>query len=85
MQTLTENEVKAYEQRIAELEAELHGTVTTKYHDEIVNEAVLRLLESRAENQRLREALQSIANNTCCEPCQEAKLVAKAALLEVGK
>lgn len=28
-------------------------------------------------------ALESIAANTCCEPCQEAKLVAQAALQEV--
>ena len=32
------------------------------------------------EIERLRAALESIANNTCCDPCQEAKLVAKAAL-----
>jgi hypothetical protein len=29
---------------------------------------------------RLREALRSIANNTCCGSCREAALVAKAAL-----
>ena len=28
----------------------------------------------------LREALESIAKNTCCERCQEAALVARAAL-----
>lgn len=33
-----------------------------------------------AEVARYREALESIAANTCCEPCQEAKLVAKSAL-----
>ena len=32
------------------------------------------------EIERLREALQSIAANTCCDKCQEAALVAKAAL-----
>lgn len=31
---------------------------------------------------RLREALTSIARNTCCEKCQEAALVARAALGE---
>ena len=35
-----------------------------------------------AEIERLRDVLESIAANTCCEPCQEAKLVAKAALKE---
>ncbi len=33
-----------------------------------------------AENERLRAALRSIANNTCCGPCQEAAVVARAAL-----
>jgi|GEM_PF-5906649 len=34
------------------------------------------------ENARLREALGSIARNTCCDPCREAALVARAALSE---
>lgn len=33
-----------------------------------------------AEVRRLREALTSIANNSCCPPCREAGLVAKRAL-----
>ena len=37
---------------------------------------------TRAENERLREALKSIAANACCDRCQEAALVAKAALKE---
>ena len=32
------------------------------------------------ENSRLRAALESIAENTCCDRCQEAVLVARAAL-----
>ena len=35
-----------------------------------------------AEIKRLREALQSISNNTCCDNCKEAALVARAALRE---
>jgi len=35
-----------------------------------------------AEIKRLREVLQSISNNTCCDNCQEAALVARAALKE---
>jgi hypothetical protein len=31
---------------------------------------------------RLQEALRSIASNTCCDRCQEAALVARAALKE---
>ena len=37
---------------------------------------------TRAEVERLREALKSIAANACCDRCQEAALVAKAALKE---
>lgn len=44
---------------------------------EIMNEERCDALE---ENERLREALQSISNNTCCGACQEAALVARAAL-----
>lgn len=33
-----------------------------------------------AEVERLCSRLQSIANNSCCGPCQEAKLVAREAL-----
>jgi hypothetical protein len=35
--------------------------------------------------QRLREALESIAANACCDRCQEAALVAKAALRREDK
>jgi hypothetical protein len=38
--------------------------------------------DSVAEVERLRAALKSIARNTCCDRCQEAALVAKAALAE---
>ena len=44
-----------------------------------------RIAELEAENQRLRDALRSIAANTCCDRCQEAALVAKAALLGGGE
>lgn len=33
-----------------------------------------------AEVKRLRKVLESIANNCCCEQCQEAGLVARKAL-----
>jgi hypothetical protein len=36
----------------------------------------------KTENERLRHVLQSISNNTCCDNCQEAALVARAALKE---
>ena len=36
----------------------------------------------KEENARLREALESISKNACCESCQEAKKVAINALKE---
>lgn len=37
---------------------------------------------AKAEVARLREALRSIADNSCCGACREAALVARAALQE---
>ena len=37
-----------------------------------------------ARVQRMEGALRSIAANTCCDRCQEAALVARAALAEPG-
>jgi hypothetical protein len=42
--------------------------------------AVDEINKLKKENARLREALESISKNTCCEPCQEAKIVANKAL-----
>jgi len=38
--------------------------------------------EAADEIIKLRQVLQSISNNTCCDNCQEAALVARAALKE---
>lgn len=38
--------------------------------------------EAADEIEQLRHVLQSISNNTCCDSCQEAALVARAALKE---
>ena len=52
----------------------------------VVTKALGRYLEMvltavyEDEVQPLRKALESIAANTCCDKCQEAALVAKAAL-----
>ena len=44
-------------------------------------ECALREIERlRAERDALKAALQSIANNTCCDRCNEAAIVAKAAI-----
>lgn len=37
------------------------------------------------ENKTMREALESISKNSCCEPCQEAKLVAREALAKLNE
>lgn len=39
-----------------------------------------REIELREENARLREALESISKNSCCDQCQQAKFVALRAL-----
>jgi hypothetical protein len=44
------------------------------------NRLVDALADSRAENARLREALESIEKNGCCDLCQEAAKVARAVL-----
>lgn len=48
------------------------GQVYLDLYDEVT--------QLRAERDRLRAALESIAKNTCCEGCQEAALVARQAL-----
>ena len=47
-----------------------------------VTELEGRCADLEAEIARLREALQSIAANSCCDKCQEAALVARQALQE---
>ena len=42
----------------------------------------VKLKEAADEIEKLRAALRSIAANTCCDRCQEAALVARAALGE---
>ncbi len=47
---------------------------------ECLKERVVSADDYVAEVERLRAALESIAANTCCDKCQEAALVARAAL-----
>jgi hypothetical protein len=42
-------------------------------------------LDGQKSREGLRKALVSISRNTCCEPCQEAKLVALHALKDDGQ
>jgi hypothetical protein len=44
--------------------------------------SITAIRELLADNERLRKALQSIADNGCCDRCQEAALVARAALAQ---
>jgi hypothetical protein len=47
-------------------------------------EKKMALEDAQDEIEKLRAALRSIAANTCCNRCQEAALVARAALGEKG-
>lgn len=47
------------------------------------NEARRLLSASVAREKALREALECIERNTCCQSCQEAALVARMALAQV--
>lgn len=47
-----------------------------------VPQLIAALEAAEAEVARLREALRSIADNSCCGACREAALVARAALQE---
>ena len=49
------------------------------------NPFIFELQSLRDENKRLREALESISKNSCCETCQQAKLVALEALRGSGE
>ena len=59
---------------------QLRGQV--EFERECRNGAYADLEKQDAEIKRLRDVLQSISNNTCCDNCQEAALVARAALKE---
>jgi bacterioferritin-associated ferredoxin len=64
----------AIQERVERLTAE------RDYLRECVAKQAVRISDLIGESQRLREALQSIANNSCCGPCLEARNVARAAL-----
>ncbi len=59
---------------------QLRGQV--EFERECRNGSYADLEKQDAEIKRLRDVLQSISNNTCCDNCQEAALVARAALKE---
>jgi hypothetical protein len=48
--------------------------------DCLINQLEVTIDSLRQEVERLREVLESIANNTCCDKCNQASLVARAAL-----
>lgn len=77
--------IAAQAEKIAELEDERDvwknaAANTRKEADDYAQQ--IKTLEAR--EQRLREALESIAASACCGSCQEASLVAKAALAQTG-
>ena len=59
---------------------QLRGQV--EFERECRNGSYADLEKQDAEIKRLRDVLQSISNNTCCDNCQEVALVARAALKE---
>ncbi len=62
----------------AQLKAELAEFTELKEYAKSLGQETY--LELHARNERLRGALESIANNTCCEGCQEAAKWARSAL-----
>ena len=72
LQTATAIELREARERIAELEAAI------KAWD--VPPLLVRIAKLEQQLAELRKALESIAKNTCCDRCQEASLVAQAAL-----
>lgn len=83
-------------QENARLIEERHGMQESRANAIFANEAnfekyVIGNLKLKAENtalnlriERLEKALKSIASNTCCETCQEARKVASQALAHEG-
>jgi len=49
-----------------------------------MNQWMKEAAELEAKVKRLQDGLKSIADNTCCRPCQEAALVAKQTLAELA-
>jgi len=70
---------RAQERERCELAEENARQAWAAYHADAGAQADIIL-----ERERYREALTSIATNTCCESCQEAALVAAAALRGEG-
>ncbi len=60
------------------------GTAGGPWYEEPLTEPDQLCWDAADEIERMRAALQSIADNTCCEGCQEAARVAKSALGENG-
>jgi len=57
---------------------DLHDLLERK--NQIAEATIAKIKQCADEIERLRKALQLIANNTCCDGCQEAALVARKAL-----
>lgn len=69
---------KAWEESITP--GKIICTDDTSSHGLIKAGFIVGYAAGRASREGLREALESISRNTCCELCQQAKLVALAAL-----
>ena len=64
------------------LAALIEMTIAPQFHQ---HKAAAELRRLHEINQELLEALTSIAKNSCCGKCQEAALVARAAIAKAGE
>lgn len=74
------DEITSLKETTRRLEAELATHCGCQFLDGIGEVPCESHAAVETENRRLREALESIANNSCCEGCQEAARWAKSAL-----
>lgn len=71
---MTDEQLKGYERRIAHLDRD------ESFLKPEVRELISALRAANTSKAVLVEALTSIAKNSCCDQCQEAKKVAEQAL-----
>ena len=67
------------------LDAPEYASSYVRYTYDIFCKIKEQLEKLQESNRIMKDALESISKNGCCEPCQEAKLVAISALKKVGE
>lgn len=56
-------QIRALEDMVSELEEKLKGTVTTEYHDQIVQEAVTRAAKAEQKLERLMAGIKALESS----------------------